>query len=248
MKIKKNIPRIYIENDLYINETYLLSKDNVHYLKKVLRVNNYYILEVFNNTNYIFFANIIYFSNNIIKIKIFSKRLKNIESPIHIHLGQVIPKHYKKMDLAIQKSIEMGVNIITPLFLHNLYTQNNNINISHKIQRWKKIAISACQQCQRNVIPEIKKPIDLFSWCKKNEDDIKIIFHPKAIFKINELQKSVKSIKIIIGSEIGFSREEIKKIVQYGFIPIKLGPRILRTETAAMVAITALQMQFGDLK
>lgn len=242
------MPRIYIANDLYIDQIYLLSKDNTYYLQKVLRVNNSNIIEIFNNTNYIFFAKIVFFSYKIIKIKIFDRKLKNVESPLHIHLGQVISKNYKKMDLIIQKSIEMGVNIITPLFLYNSYHQNNSINISHKIQRWEKIAIAACQQCKRNIIPKIHDPINIFSWCKKSNYDIKIVFDPNATLKIYQLQKTIKSIQIIIGSEQGFCDKDIQKFIQYGFVSMKLGPRILRTETASIAAITTLQMQFGDLK
>lgn len=248
MKTKKNIPRIYIQENFNINEIYILSKDHIHYLQKVLRIKNEDILEIFNNTNYIFFAKIIYISDKIIKIKIFLKQFKNVESPIHIHLGQLIPKNDKKMDFIIQKSIEMGVNIITPLLSENFYLKKKNLNISNKIQRWKKIAIATCQQCKRNIIPEIRHPIDIFSWCKTITNDTKIIFHPESIMKINQLDKSLKYIRIIIGSEKGFSYNEIQKITQYGFVSITLGPRILRTETAALVSVTALQSKFGDLK
>ncbi|QCO70962.1 16S rRNA (uracil(1498)-N(3))-methyltransferase [Buchnera aphidicola (Macrosiphum euphorbiae)] len=245
--MKKNIPRIYIKNYLEINKTYFLSEENIHYIKKVLRMKIQDILELFNDTNYIFFANIIYISKKIIQIKIFKSELKNIESPLHIHLGQVISKN-EKMDFTIQKSIEMGVNMITPLFFENSYFQKKNINIFNKMKRWEKIAISACQQCNRNVIPKIKTPTNIFSWCEKNaSNDIKIIFHPSSTLTMNYLKKSIKYIRIIIGSEKGFSNNEIQKIIKYGFIPMRLGPRILRTETAALAVITALQTKFGDL-
>ncbi|QIQ42171.1 MAG: 16S rRNA (uracil(1498)-N(3))-methyltransferase [Buchnera aphidicola (Microlophium carnosum)] len=246
--MNKNIPRIYIKDCLKNNKTYLLSEDNVHYVKNVLRMKMQDALEVFNDTNYIFFSKIIYISQKIIKIKTVNNKLKNIESPLHIHLGQVISKN-EKMDFTIQKSIEMGVNIITPLFFNNSHFQKKNINISNKMKRWEKIAISACQQCKRNIIPKIKTPIDIFSWCKQNKhNDIKIIFHPESILTINHLTKSIKYIRIIIGPERGFSYDEIQKIVKYGFISMKLGPRILRTETAALAVITVLQAKFGDLQ
>ncbi|QIE02105.1 16S rRNA (uracil(1498)-N(3))-methyltransferase [Buchnera aphidicola] len=248
MKIKNYIPRIYMKENLNVNQMYILSRDNMHYLKKVLRINNENTLEIFNNTNYIFFAKMIHISHKIVHIKIFSKKLKNLESPIHIHLGQVISKNDKKMDFTIQKAIEMGVNIITPLLSETYYLKNKNLNITHKIQRWKKIAISTCQQCKRNIIPEIRYPINIHSWCQEPNNHTKIIFHPKSSMTIHELDNPMKYIRIIIGSEKGFLQNEIQKIIQYGFTAIRLGPRILRTETAALVAITALQVKFGDLK
>ncbi len=246
--MNKKIPRIYIQDHLNLDKIYFLSTENRHYVKTVLRMKLQDVLEVFNDTDYVFFAEIKYISNQIIKIKTFKNEFKKVESPLHIHLGQVLSKN-DKMNFTIQKSIEMGVNIITPLFSNNCHVDKNNINIKNKTERWKKIAISACQQCKRNIIPKIKTPIDIFTWCKKKkENDINMIFHPQSKLTINDLKGSVKYIRMIIGSEKGFSNDEIKKIINYGFLSIKLGPRILRTETAALAAITACQVKFGDLK
>ncbi|WAI18789.1 MAG: 16S rRNA (uracil(1498)-N(3))-methyltransferase [Buchnera aphidicola (Brevicoryne brassicae)] len=243
---KKNIPRIYMKEKLKINETYFLSKDNMHYIQSVLRMKMQDIIEIFNDTNYIFFGKIIFLSVQIIKIKIFRNELRNIESPINIHLGQIISKN-EKIDFIIQKSIEMGVNIITPLFSEYCNVQKKFFNVSHKIQRWNKIIISACQQCNRNIIPKIQNPKDILAWCQDaQENDMKIVFHPESHLTINQLNKFTKNIRIIIGPEGGLSKHEIKKIIEYGFTSIKLGPRILRTETAAIAAITALQIKFGD--
>lgn len=244
--MKKNIPRLYIQQDLKLNQFLYLSRDDSHYIKKVLRMKVQDILEIFNNTNYVFFAQIIYIANKIIQLKIFQYKFKNLESPLHIHLGQVISAN-QKMDFTIQKSIEMGVDAITPLFSEN-YNIKKNINISNKIKRWEKIVVAACQQCNRNVIPIINTPQKISSWCKNyTQNSTRIIFHPESILTIHNLPSDIKDIRMIIGSEIGFSNNEIYKITEYGFLSIKLGPRILRTETAAVVAITALQVKFGDL-
>ncbi|ACL30208.1 16S rRNA (uracil(1498)-N(3))-methyltransferase [Buchnera aphidicola str. APS (Acyrthosiphon pisum)] len=244
----KKIPRIYIEDDLDLNQFYFLSDENRHYVTKVLRMKIEDILEIFNNTHYIFFAKIIDISKKIIKIQTFKKILKNLESPLHIHLGQVISKN-EKMDFTIQKSIEIGVKTITPLFFENDHFQKKRINFSNKIKRWEKIAISACRQCNRNIIPKIKIPMNVFHWCENNQNnDKKIIFHPKSTLTMKCLTEPIKYIQIIIGSERGFFNDEFQKIIKYGFIPIRLGPRILRTETASVVAITALQTMFGDFK
>lgn len=244
--MKKNIPRIYMKEELNIDQSYCLSKDNIHYIKNVLRMKIQDTIEIFNGTNYIFFGKIIFFSVKIIKIKIFKNKIKNTESPINIHLGQIISKN-DKIDFIIEKSIEMGVNTITPLFSEYCNIQKKFFNISHKIQRWNKIIVSACQQCNRNIIPTIQNPEDIFSWSKKTQkNDMKIVFHPESDLTIHQLNKSAKNIRIIIGPEGGLSKNEINKIVEYGFTSIKLGPRILKVETAAIAAITALQIKFGD--
>ncbi|QCI22261.1 16S rRNA (uracil(1498)-N(3))-methyltransferase [Buchnera aphidicola] len=244
--MKNNIPRIYIKENLDVNHIYSLSRDNIHYIKNVLRMKHQDVIEIFNGTNNIFLAKIIFISIEKIQIKIFKNQLKKTESPVNIHLGQVISKH-DKIDSIIEKSIQMGVNKITPLFSEYCNIQKKFFNTSHKIQRWNKIIISTCQQCNRNIIPKIKTPENIFSWCQKNKkNDMKIIFHPTSYTTINQLTQSKKYIRIIIGPEGGFSKYEIKKIVEYGFTAIKLGPRILKTETAAIAAISAIQIKFGD--
>ncbi|ANZ22610.1 16S rRNA methyltransferase [Buchnera aphidicola (Diuraphis noxia)] len=246
--MKHKIPRIYMKEHLQINQTYNLSKDNSHYLSKVLRIKIQDKIEIFNNTNYVFFAKIICITFHAIKIKIYKNEIKNNESSINIHIGQVISKN-DKIEFIIQKSTEMGIKQITPLFSENCNIQQKFFNFSHKIKRWKKIIISSCQQCNRNIIPKIKKPEDILSWCKNNKkNDMKIIFHPESDVTINQLTEFKKYIRIVIGPEGGFSKNEIKKIIKCGFTSVKLGPRILRTETAAIVAITALQTKFGELK
>lgn len=120
--------------------------------------------------------------------------------------------------------------------------------ISKKIIHWKKIAISACQQCNRNIVPKIHNPNHLIEWCKnKKNSDTKILFNKESLLKINKFSKSIQRIQLLIGPEGGFSSEEIKEIINSGFVSISLGPRKLRTETAALAAMTALQMRFGDL-
>lgn len=245
--MNKKIPRIYTINSCTINTHIFLPADEYHYIKNVLRMQENDILELFNNTNYIFLATIKNIKKKNIEVFIFQSIFKSVESNIDIHLGQIISNE-KKMDFTVQKCVELGVKSITPLFLKKFDYSNNFIYIKKKITRWQKIAISACQQCNRNVIPKIQEPIDLKSWCIHLQDkETKIVFHPKSLFKINQLKKSIQKIYILVGAEKGFSKNEIKKITDYGFISISLGPRILRTETASLTALSILQFKFGDL-
>jgi 16S rRNA (uracil1498-N3)-methyltransferase len=245
-QMKKRIPRLYISNSLKVNQVILLSKHHVNYIKKVLRMKKKDTLEIFNNTNCIFLSEIIEINNQTIKIFILKKEIRDLESLLSIHLGQVIAKN-KKMSFSIQKSVELGINSITPLFSEYCNVQKKIIFFSKKKEHWQNIIISACQQCNRNILPEIKNPEYVLSWCqKKYKNEVKIIFHPNAVLTINELPGKINIVRCLIGCEGGFSSSELEKIVQCGFIPIKLGPRILRTETAVIAAISALQMKFGD--
>ncbi|CAL4324677.1 16S rRNA (uracil(1498)-N(3))-methyltransferase [Buchnera aphidicola] len=244
--MKKRIRRIYIEDHLKINQIILLSKNNTHYVKKVLRMKEKDKLEVFNNQKYVFISEIIEIKQKTIKVIILKKEIRNIESPLSIHLGLVISKN-EKMKFSIQKSVELGVKKITPLISEYCHLKKKSNDFLNKSKNWKNIKISACQQCNRNIFPKINHPESIFSWCKKTyKYGTKIVFDPHSTLTMNVLPKKINYIRLLIGCEGGFSRLEIEKIIQYKFIPIKLGPRILRTETAVIAAITALQIKFGD--
>ncbi|CAL4324621.1 Ribosomal RNA small subunit methyltransferase E [Buchnera aphidicola (Protaphis terricola)] len=245
--MKNRIPRIYIDNNLMINEKIILDISNTHYIIKVLRMNIQDKLEIFNNTNYIFLSKIIHIQKKIVTILILNKEKKNIESPLFIHLGLVISKH-EKMNFSIQKCVELGVNVITPLFSKYCNINKNKKHILKKVNYWKNIIISACQQCRRNIVPIINYPMEMNIWCqKKYENESKIVLNQKSKISISQLTYN-NYIRLLIGCEGGFSLSEIQNMNKYKFISIKLGPRILRTETAAISAVTALQVKFGDLK
>ncbi|WDI79143.1 16S rRNA (uracil(1498)-N(3))-methyltransferase [Candidatus Purcelliella pentastirinorum] len=242
------IPTIYKKKKLKLKKIITLNKNNKKYIIKVLRLKLGSKIKIFNKHNQIYLGNIISIDKNKLQLKLIKQIKKKYESPLNIHLGQIISTD-KKMKWIIQKSVELGINTITPLFSKKNVIKINKYKIKNKINKWKKIIISACQQCGRNILPKIKKPIKLEEWIKKKEKNIiKINFYHKTKNKINKIKKPKKKFKILIGSEKGLLIEEIKMLNNYKFINISLGPRILRTETAAIVAITTIQLIFGDLK
>ncbi len=110
-----------------------------------------------------------------------------------------------------------------------------------------KIAIAACEQCGRNRIPEIREAMSLEAWCAEQDGSLKLNLHPRASHSINTLPQPVDRVRLLIGPEGGLSADEIAMTTGHGFTDILLGPRVLRTETTALTAITALQVRFGDL-
>ncbi|MDW2328972.1 16S rRNA (uracil(1498)-N(3))-methyltransferase, partial [Vibrio sp. 1401] len=170
----------------------------------------------------------------------------NIESPLDLHLGQVISRG-DKMEFTIQKSVELGVNTITPLISERCGVKLDQKRFEKKLAQWQKIAISACEQCGRNVVPEIRPIMSLEQWCQEEYDGLKLNLHPRAKYSINTLPTPVEKVRLLIGPEGGLSSEEIDMTREYQFEETLLGPRVLRTETAALTAITALQVRFGDL-
>ncbi len=173
-------------------------------------------------------------------------KIDDRESPLHIHLGQVMSRG-EKMEFTIQKSIELGVNLITPLFSERCGVKLDSERLNKKLQQWQKIAIAACEQCGRNRVPEIRPAMDLEAWCAEQDEGLKLNLHPRASNSINTLPLPVERVRLLIGPEGGLSADEIAMTARYQFTDILLGPRVLRTETTALTAITALQVRFGDL-
>lgn len=170
----------------------------------------------------------------------------NAESPLSIHLGQGISRG-DKMEFTIQKAVELGVSEITPLFSERCGVKLSGERLEKKWQQWQKIAISACEQCGRNTLPLVHKPISLSHWLQQSSNELKINLHPRATDTIKTLRPPKDGIRLIIGPEGGLSDDEITQTVAQNFCEVGLGPRILRTETAALTVISALQLQFGDL-
>lgn len=240
------IPRIYHPAPLAINADIALSEDAANHVGRVLRMNVGQGLQLFDGSNQVFAANIIGVDKKSVLVRIHTCELEDRESPLDLHLGQVISRG-EKMEFTIQKSIELGVNVITPLFSERCGVKLDGERLAKKHQQWQKIAIAACEQCGRNRLPEIRTAMPLEVWCAEQEHGIKLNLHPRASQSINTLPSPVEQIRLLIGPEGGLSGDEIVMTTGYGFTDILLGPRVLRTETTALTAITALQVRFGDL-
>lgn len=166
------------------------------------------------------------------------------ESPLDVHLGQAISKG-DRMDYAIQKAVELGVAAITPL-----YTVHGDVRLkgerqARKQAHWQAIAASACEQCGRAVVPPVHSPKGLSDWLAKRQEPLRLMLHPGSRHAFSGVGQ-VASIAMLVGPEGGLGEEDITAAENANFISWALGPRILRTETAPVVALTLLQHHFGD--
>ena len=240
------IPRIYHPESLTVGTQVALCEDAANHVGRVLRMGKGQAIQLFDGSNHVFEAVITDAGKKNVTVEIQSSALDDRESPIHIHLGQVMSRG-DKMEFTIQKSIELGVSLITPLFSERCGVKLDNERLNKKLQQWQKIAIAACEQCGRNRVPEIRPAMDLEAWCAEQDEGLKLNLHPRASASINTLPLPVERIRLLIGPEGGLSADEIAMTARYQFTDILLGPRVLRTETTALTAITALQVRFGDL-
>lgn len=240
------IPRIYHPQPLTDRAEIALSEDAANHVGRVLRMSAGQALQLFDGSNQVFDAEIIRVDKKSVLVRLGDGRVDDIESPLNLHLGQVISRG-EKMEFTIQKSIELGVNVITPLFSERCGVKLDGERLAKKIQQWQKIAIAACEQCGRNRIPEIREAMSLEAWCAEQDGSLKLNLHPRASHSINTLPQPVDHVRLLIGPEGGLSADEIAMTTDHGFTDILLGSRVLRTETTALTAITALQVRFGDL-
>ncbi|MBC7006245.1 16S rRNA (uracil(1498)-N(3))-methyltransferase [Photobacterium sp. BZF1] len=240
------IPRIYHPELLPNSGIVMLSDDAANHVGRVMRMQAGQEVLLFDGSNAEFPAVITNASKKSVEVEIQARNESSVESPLDIHLGQVVSRG-EKMEFTIQKSVELGVNTITPLISERCGVKLNADRFEKKLQQWQKIAISACEQCGRNTVPEIRPIMKLEDWCAEQYDGLKLNLHPRANYSINTLPAPVSKVRLLIGPEGGLSAEEISMTEEFKFDEILLGPRVLRTETAAMTAITALQVRFGDL-
>ncbi|MDI9228853.1 16S rRNA (uracil(1498)-N(3))-methyltransferase, partial [Serratia bockelmannii] len=217
------IPRIYHPEPLDVNSKVFLDEDAANHVGRVLRMTVGQHIELFDGSNLTFSAEITQADKKRVKVNILASQPDDRESPLHLHLGQVMSRG-EKMEFTIQKSIELGVNVITPLFSERCGVKLDAERLAKKIQQWQKIAIAACEQCGRNRVPEIREAMTLEAWCAEADNGLKLNLHPRASQSINTLPQPVERVRLLIGPEGGLSADEIAMTAQQGFTDILLGP------------------------
>jgi len=244
-------PRIFQDSEISINSTIELSDDAFGHIVRVLRLKDGDAITLFNgrlNDGHYgdYHATLCNVAKKSAQATIDSFEAKQNESPLNLHLGQGISRG-DRMDYTLQKSVELGVSEITPLFTERCGVKLSGDRLQKKVDQWQKIVISACEQSGRAKIPVVHQPVSLEDWLVNCPQSLKLNLHPKAEHSIMSLPNESKDIALLVGPEGGLSDQEIESAHQRSFIPVLLGPRVLRTETAALTAITALQCRFGDL-
>ncbi len=240
------IPRIFFSGALSEEQLITLDEANSRHLLKVLRLRIGESLQLFNGFGgeYLAILKDTHKQHAIIKVNKYIATEN--ESPLKIHLGQAISRG-ERMDFAVQKSVELGVDCITPLITERCGVQLSTERISNRLQHWQKVVISASEQSGRCIVPQVFQPCEFADFLKQPKGELCLICHPFTPSKALPDLMGVSKVTLIIGPEGGFSEQEVIQAEKTGFQSLFLGPRILRTETAALAAITLLQTIGGDL-
>lgn len=239
------MPRLYVPAELSVGETLTLPEGPARHVTRVLRMVEGAPLMLFDGQGREAGVRLADVSRKHTAVRIEALWQGSGESPLAVHLGQAISKG-DRMDYAIQKAVELGVAAITPL-----YTERGDVRLKgdreeKKLAHWQAVAASACEQCGRAVVPPIYPPIALDEWLVERQEPLRLMLHLATGNAFNQ-QPRPDAVALLIGPEGGLSETDVSAAVASGFTPLTLGPRVLRTETAPVVALTLLQHHFGDL-
>ena len=248
------VPRVYLDQALQSGAELALDKAAAHYLVSVLRLRADDALIVFNGSGGEYTATLQSATNKQATIIIGSHNVGVAPSPVQIVLAIGLSRG-ERMDWVIQKAVELGVNEIIPLFTERCEVKLKGERALKKLGHWQQIAISACEQSQRNDVPTIKATQTLMEFltavAPPSNSDLRLILDPRAEQSLSstllDQESSAKTIVLLSGPEGGFSDGEIEHTQQKGAIAVGLGPRVLRTETAPLAALSTVQALLGDM-
>lgn len=257
------IHRIYTDSRLEPDSEISLVGAVAHYLLRVLRASPGQPLVLFNGDGSDYASEVIGAAKKEVAIRIHSRLPVLVESSLHIVLVQALSRG-ERMDQALQKSTELGASAFQPVITERVEVQIKADRLEKRMEHWRKVVISACEQSGRAIVPPVFKPLDLMDWLSRESGSARIVLQPGADKPLAHLhtEKAEKGsepffcekgaltpfLELLIGPEGGFSDSELALMRLHGLLAASLGPRILRTETAGPAAIAILQSLAGDFR
>lgn len=239
------VPRIYTSQPLTDSQTIQLEEGPSHHLAKVLRMQEGRELILFNGDGAEYPALIAQVGKKMVTVNLQEKHNIDRESSLEIELAIGVSRG-ERFDWVLQKATELGVTRIVPIITERTEVKISGDRLEKIRDRWQQILISACEQCQRNRLPQLSDPVVLPNWLETVTSDVRFVLHHRDTQSLPQAARPA-SVSLLIGPEGGLSDGEIVLAKQAGFDALTLGPRVLRTETAPIAAITLVQYLWGDL-
>jgi 16S rRNA (uracil1498-N3)-methyltransferase len=239
------IPRIYTDTPLQAGAEAQLDDKAAQHVGRVLRMQPGQGLSLFNGDGQDYPALIASASKKNVTVQVQQPTANSSESALEIVLGQTLSKG-DRMDYAVQKATEMGVSRIVPLSTERCEVRLKGDREDKRLSHWQSVAISAAEQCGRARVPDILPVMNIIEWLEYSQRcDLRLVLHHRTEQSLNSLARP-NSIALMIGPEGGLSADEIAQAETSGFLPVALGPRVLRTETAPVAAMALCQWLWGD--
>lgn len=243
------MPRFYCPPPLPLSGSFDLPPDAAHHASRVLRLREGDAVQIFDGIGNECQGAIAEINGKCVRVGNISATSTNRETPLQVLLAQSLVSS-EKMDWVIQKSTELGVTEIQPLDTERSVARLTAERATKRLEHWQQVAISACEQCGRNVLPKIYAPLDIMVWLQQMREMpiTKYILLPEGTASLATQAKPQGKVVLLIGAEGGFTSAENDSALHCGFTAIRMGARVMRTETAAVAGLAALQTLWGDFQ
>jgi 16S rRNA (uracil1498-N3)-methyltransferase len=241
--------RVYVDATLEPGTRVDLEGSAANHVTRVLRLRPTDALILFNGRGGECAASIDKSHSGSVTVMVGEHRALERESPLTLTLAQGVSRG-ERMDLVVQKATELGMSGLTPLLTERSVVRLDAQQAARKVAHWSGIAIAACEQSGRNRVPEVATPVafrEFTAMARSAAGGVRLLLSPGAALRLDDIPAPVTGVTVLIGPEGGLTESEEDLARSVGFLPVRLGPRVLRTETAAIAALTLLQRKFGDL-
>jgi 16S rRNA (uracil1498-N3)-methyltransferase len=240
--------RVYVDAPLAAGTRVTLEGSAAHHVTRVLRLRVGEALTLFNGQGGEYAAGIDRAHQGTVTVSVGAFSDEERESPLKVTLAQGISRG-ERMDFVVQKATELGVARIVPLLTERSVVKLDAHQADRKWNHWRAIAIAACEQSARNRLPEVRPPATLSAFLKDKAQasahSARLLLSPAGEKRMADID-APREVTVLIGPEGGLAHEEQDAAIEAGYIPVRMGPRVLRTETAALAALALLQREFGD--
>lgn len=240
------IHRLYSEQALEPGSPARLDGRAAHYLGRVLRVASGDNVVLFNGDGHDYACTVGPMRKDAVELEVRSRLPAKPESPLRLTVVQAVSRG-ERMDLTLQKCTELGAAAFQPVWSERVEVRLKGEKLERRLQHWQGVVVSACEQSGRAVVPEVRVPLALADWAALTPDGDRLVLAPEAEEPLAAVAQP-DAVSVVVGPEGGFDESELRRLESAGVRPVRLGPRVLRTETAAPAAVAILQALAGDLR
>jgi 16S rRNA (uracil1498-N3)-methyltransferase len=248
-----NPPRFHSPFPLAVGVRVALSEGAARHAARVLRLDVDDALTLFDGRGGEYACRVASRGRDAMAVDVLAWHRIERESPLGLTLVQGLQAG-EKMDLTVQKAVELGVGRIVPVFTRRGVVRLEGERARKRAAHWRAVAVSACEQCGRNRVPDLADPEALPPWLDRppaGVSPLRLMLDPGASLTLDALPRPPKAtgaVELLVGAEGGLTAEETERACRAGFVAVRLGPRVLRTETAGLAALAAIQCLWGDFR
>ena len=239
------LTRVFSDRPLGAHRELTLGASAAAHVGRVLRLGVGAELTVFDGSGGEYPATIVESRSSVLRVRLGEHCPLERESPLAVTLAQGLARG-ERMDWVLQKATELGVAVVAPLITERSVVKLDARQAAKRREHWRGVMIAACEQCGRNRLPDVRAPAPFDEWLRTAGSGVRLLLDPTASSGLQAIGKP-PALTLLIGPEGGLSPAERTLAIEAGFLPVRMGPRVLRTETAAIAAISALQALLGDL-